>query len=84
MSISTGAPKKRMPAEGTASRRRWVRKNIRVDQRKLDAARRALGVRTETETVDAALDAVTLRRELMYGVRRIRDAGGIIDIYAGR
>ena len=40
------------------SRTGWVRKNVAMDQRKLDAARRALGVATETEAIDLALDFV--------------------------
>ena len=35
----------------------WVRKNLHIDQRKLDLARKTLGVKTETEAVDAVLDA---------------------------
>jgi Arc/MetJ family transcription regulator len=61
--------------------RGWVRKNLHIDQRKLDAARKVLGVKTETETVDAALDAIALRVELTRGIRRIRAAGGVKDIY---
>jgi Arc/MetJ family transcription regulator len=62
-------------------RRGWVRKNLHIDQRKLDVARKVLGVKTETETVDAALDAIALRREVSHGIRRIRAAGGVKDIY---
>lgn len=58
----------------------WVRKNLHIDQRKLDAARKALGVKTETETVDAALDAIAFRREISEGIRRLRGAGGLTDI----
>ena len=61
--------------------RGWVRKNLHIDQRKLDVARRALGVKTETETVDAALDAIALRKEMSDGIRRVRAAGGLMDIY---
>ncbi len=61
--------------------RGWVRKNLHIDQRKLDAARKILGVTTETEAVDAALDAITLRKELSNGIRRARAAGGLKDIY---
>ena len=43
----------------------WVRKNIFMDQRKLDAARRTLGVGTETEAVDVALDLVAFHDELV-------------------
>jgi len=61
--------------------RGWVRKNLNIDQRKLDAARKFLGVTTETEAVDAALDAIALRQELSSGIRRARAAGGLRDIY---
>jgi hypothetical protein len=66
------------------SRRGWVRKNMRIDQRKLDVARTVLGTSTEIETVDAALDAVAFRHELLDGIARVRAAGGIRDIYADR
>ena len=61
--------------------RGWVRKNLHIDQRKLDAARKALGVKTETEAVDAALDAIAFRKEISEGIRRLRSAGGLTDIY---
>lgn len=61
-------------------RRGWVRKNLRIDQRKLDLARRELGVETETEAVDAALDAIAFRKELTAGIRRMRAVGGLDDI----
>ncbi len=60
----------------------WVRKNMQIDQRKLGAARAVLGTVTDTDTVDAALDAIVFRRELVAGVRRVRAAGGICDIYS--
>lgn len=61
--------------------RGWVRKNINIDQRKLDVVRQALSVATETEAVDAALDAIAFRRELTLGLRKLRASGGIRDIY---
>lgn len=62
------------------SRAGWVRKNLVMDQRKLDAARRALGVDTETETIDLALDFVAFRREVAEGIAAMRRAGGIEDV----
>jgi hypothetical protein len=71
----------------TGSRRRqsgrragWVRKNVIMDQRKLDVARRALGVETETEAIDQALDLVAFRDELAKGFAAVRRAGGIDDV----
>lgn len=61
------------------SRAGWVRKTVAIDQVKLDAARRVLGVETETEAVDLALDFVTFRREIADGIAAMRRAGGIED-----
>jgi hypothetical protein len=66
------------------SRTGWVRKNVAMDQRKLDAARRALGVDTETETIDLALDLVAFRREVVEGVATMRRVGGIQDVFESR
>ena len=48
-----------------------------------NAARAVLGTATETDTVDAALDAIAFRQELLDGISRVRAVGGIRDIYAG-
>ena len=63
---------------GRARASSWVRKNMLMDQRKLDAVRRALNVTTETEAVDAALDEIAFRSELARGFRALRRAGGIV------
>jgi hypothetical protein len=62
------------------SKRRSARKNVRLDQHSLDAARRILGVKTETEAIARALDLVIFRKELVDGVRamygtRVADFG---------
>jgi hypothetical protein len=67
----------RAPARSGA----WVRKNMLMDQRKLDAVRRALNVTTETEAVDAALDEIAFRGELARGIRALRRAGGVVGLY---
>jgi hypothetical protein len=46
------------------------RKNYRLHQSKLDAARRALGTRTETETIERALDLVAFGERLAEGTKR--------------
>jgi hypothetical protein len=66
------------------SRAGWVRKNMAMDQRKLDAARRVLGVQTETEAIDLALDFVAFRREVADGIAAMRRAGGIEDVVESR
>jgi len=59
----------------------WVRKNVAMDQRKLDAARRALGVATETEAIDLALDFVVFRREVAQGITAMRRVGSVQDVF---
>jgi hypothetical protein len=43
-------------------------KHVQFDQRKLDRARRVLGARTETETVDRALDLVVTEVDIDQAV----------------
>lgn len=62
----------------------WVRKNVIMDQRKLDLARRALGVDTETEAIDQALDFVAFGEELAKGFAAVRRSGGVDDVLESR
>lgn len=55
----------------------WARKNIVIDQYKLDRAKEILNVDTETAAVDAALDLVAFRGEVLAGLDRLVAAGGI-------
>lgn len=57
-----------------------TRKNLRLTQAKIDEAKRVLGTRTETETVEMALDLVAFRNEMHEGIRRIAGRGGFRDI----
>jgi DNA polymerase III epsilon subunit-like protein len=58
------------------------RKNYRIDVRKLDRARKALGTRTETETIHRALDMAAAEAELAKALREliIKGRGRIEDI----
>ena len=47
------------------------RKNVRIDQRKLDIARKALGVETETEAIELALDEIVVRWELNEALEEV-------------
>lgn len=69
---------------GSGRRGSWVRKNMVMDQQKLDVARRVLSVETETEAVDQALDFVTFREELANGFAAVRRSGGIEDAFGRR
>jgi hypothetical protein len=47
-------------------------KHVQLDQRKLDRARRVLGTRTETETLDRALDLVVTEADIDRALRAAR------------
>jgi len=78
----TVAPKRAASSRQRPRGRRagWVRKNMVMDQRKLDAARRALGVETETEAIDQALDLIAFRIEVAKGIGAVRRSGGVDDV----
>jgi len=51
------------------------RKNYRLHQSRLDRARDVLGTRTETETIERALDLVVFAERLASGTERARGRG---------
>jgi hypothetical protein len=57
------------------------KKNYRLRQSKIDRAREILGTKTETETIEQALDMIALRDRLVQGVRNMRGAG-LVDVFA--
>ena len=56
-----------------------VRKNLRLSQSKIDRARRILGTKTETETVEQALDLVAFRKEVVEGIEGLAGSGLLRD-----
>lgn len=63
-------------------REKVVRKNMRLRQDLLDEAREILGTRTETDTVEQALELVVFRKEVADGIRRMAGSHSLRDIYA--
>ena len=57
------------------------RKNIDMDQRKLDRAKALLGARTETEAVDMALGEVLFWADISALTAEVKAAGGIADVF---
>ena len=62
----------------------WVRKNMLMDQTKLNEARRVLKTATETETIDVALDEIAFRHGLVAGMRALKRSGGLADLFDER
>jgi Arc/MetJ family transcription regulator len=63
-------PIKKAP-ERNPSRKGKVRKEFWLDPKALSRAQTILGTATERETVEAALDLVAFRRELLNGTRAL-------------
>jgi hypothetical protein len=61
---------------------RLVRKSMRISQDKLDRARKILGTDGDAKTVNAALDLIAFRDEVLKGVRRLAGSNSMRDIYA--
>lgn len=57
------------------------RKQPRIDQAKLDKARRVLEARTDTETVDRALSLVVIEGEIDASLRSIRGKGKLKKVF---
>ena len=59
------------------------RKNVNIDQAKLDRAVEILGARSETDAIDQALSLLIFRDELVAGIQRIAGTGGMEDVFGG-
>jgi hypothetical protein len=74
------------PAEAAAGGAvRPRRKNLILDQNRIDRARAALGAATETETItralDQAIDLAAFRAELDAGWAKVGGKGGIENVF---
>ena len=56
-------------------------KHLKLDQRKIDQARRMLGARTEQETIDRGLDTVLAEARIVRILRRAGGIGGFEDVF---
>lgn len=58
-----------------------VRKNMRLRQELIDRAKKILGTKTETETVEQALELVTFRDEVLAGIESIAGTNAVDDVF---
>jgi hypothetical protein len=54
-------------------------KHLRLDQAKIDRARRVLRVRTEQETIERALELVIAEEPILRAHEKVRGIGGFSD-----
>lgn len=60
------------------------RKNLNIDQNKLDRLVELLGASSETEVIDKALDDALVREELLASIREIpRMQGELVNYFEG-
>lgn len=56
-------------------------KHLKIDQSKLDRAKRLLKLPTEQATIDRALDAVLAEQAIVEVHKKTRSVGGMIDAF---
>jgi hypothetical protein len=57
-------------------------KHLKLDQDKIDRARRLFGLKTEQETIERALDLALAEEPLLRAHRRVRGVGGVADVFS--
>lgn len=57
------------------------RKRLKLDQSKVDRARKLLGAKTDQETIELALDLVLGEEPIREAHRRVKAVGGFEDPY---
>ena len=57
------------------------RKNYYLDQNKILKAKRILRTKTETATIDRALDLVVFRREILKSLEKVAGKGEVERIF---
>jgi hypothetical protein len=57
------------------------RKNYYLDERKIRRAKAILKVDTETAAIDAALDLVLFRKEILDSLDKVAGKGGVEKIF---
>lgn len=56
-------------------------KHLKLDQSKIDRAKKLLGAATEQETIERALDLVLAEAPILQAHKRARGVGGVEDVF---
>ena len=57
------------------------RKNYYLDEKKIRRARAILRAKSETETIDTALDLVVFRRDILKSLEKVAGKGGVEKLF---
>ncbi len=60
------------------------RKNYYLDEKKIRRVRSILGAKTETEAIDAALNLVVFRKEILKSLEKVAGKGGVEKVFSGK
>lgn len=56
------------------------RKNYYLDEIKIKKVQKILGTKTETETLDKAMDTIMFRTEILESLKKVSGKGGVRKI----
>lgn len=56
-------------------------KHLKLEQTKLDRAKRLLRAKTEQETVERALDVLLGEEPILRAHRKVKGIGGFVDVF---
>ena len=59
------------------------RKNYHLDEKKIRRVRSTLGAKTETEAIDAALDLVVFRKDILKSLEKVAGKDGVEKVCSG-
>ncbi|HYT56301.1 MAG TPA: hypothetical protein VEQ38_16470 [Verrucomicrobiae bacterium] len=59
----------------------FKRKNYYLDEKKIRRAWAILGTKTETEAIDAALNLVVFRKEILKSLEKVAGKGGVEKVF---
>ena len=57
------------------------RKNYYLDEKKIRRVPTILGKKTETEAIDAALDLVVFKKEILASLEKVAGKGGVEKVF---
>ncbi len=57
------------------------RKNYYLDETKIKGAQKILKAKTETETIDRALDLVLFRKEILNSLKKTKGKGKVENVF---
>lgn len=79
VSVTQAARRRSRPAAGDAAESPR-KKNYRLHQSKIDRAMQILGTRTETETIEQALDMIAFQDEMLASVDTMYGSG-VVNVF---